>query len=209
MATPRQWLSMVKVASAIIRHRKNNLSPVIQADLAQPDLILPTTKGSTEPSPVSNGWIESLPPPISPHHDQNMLPFGMVRLTSSPISEVRPSLSAWPTPSFPKHRTGPQGSLPQLLFRTCCHNGYRVLVDSSDSALKIENVFESPLAPSERGQTASSFYHDLVDKKPDEIELRANSLTLLRSGEDIYPVGCQERPLCLRKLGIDLETEPE
>ncbi|OQE47288.1 hypothetical protein PENCOP_c001G08118 [Penicillium coprophilum] len=130
--------------------------------------------------PAATRWPS---PPTPPYQDQPILQFDLV--TSSPIVQfpyITPLLSDSSTLDlFPSNITPDrQWNVAQRLVRTCCQNGYRLLVNSPDN-FAVHRIFGSVLSLSERNSMISGFYAILQDKTGDLIDRKTNVFHSLRS----------------------------
>ncbi|CAG8904089.1 unnamed protein product [Penicillium egyptiacum] len=79
-----------------------------------------------------------------------------------------------------------QWTFSQYLVKVCCQNGYQLLVNTPNDFVKIQEVFGSSMAPTERDNFISCFHAGIHDKTGGLIDLMATVLAPLHTMRDNY-----------------------
>jgi hypothetical protein len=170
---------------------------------------IPTSDTSTDVEDIIRSAVKSWPGPPTPpyqYQDQAVLPFGIVMSPSTDPFSYTPSLSS----SSSTDETNPNAilldhhwTIAQRLVRTCCHTGYRLLVDQPNHD-RIPEIFGSALSTAERNRLISGFYAVTQDKTGAVTDVKANVLSLLRASIENFSEG--QLQLSSRVLQIALES---
>lgn len=151
-------------------------------------LDVPTSDTSADVEELIRSAGKSWPgPPTPPYHDQSLLPFGIVVSPHTDPFYTPPLSSSSLTDELNSETMIPdnQWTIAQRLVRTCCHNGYRLLVDHP-SHPRIPEVFGSMLSTPERNRLISGFYSTTQDKTGALTDVKANVLSFLRASMDNF-----------------------
>ncbi|KAJ5773375.1 hypothetical protein N7457_008271 [Penicillium paradoxum] len=150
---------------------------------------------------AATSWPASSTPP---YQDQSM-PFGCVMSSpvqfpyvSPPLSDSPSTLDLLPRDVTPERKW----NIAQRIVRTCCHNGYRLLINSPDHP-KLEGVFGPMLSLTERNRLISGFYAVTQDKIGDLTDLKANVLHILRSNMSTFSHEQLQIPSRIWQIGLE------
>ncbi|KAJ5513579.1 hypothetical protein N7463_003131 [Penicillium fimorum] len=126
-------------------------------------------------------------PPTPPYQDQPIPPFDLVASPTVQFPYITPPLSNSPPLDLQSSNITPgrQWNIAQRIVRTCCQNGYRLLVDNPYHST-VQHIFGSVPSLSERHRLISGFYAVLQDKTGDLTDRKTNVFHGLRSSMNIF-----------------------
>ncbi|KAJ5776586.1 uncharacterized protein N7511_001597 [Penicillium nucicola] len=169
-------------------------------------LDIPTSDSSTGVEEIMRSATKIWPgPPTPPYQDQSVLPFGIVMSPADPF--YSPPLSITPSSDGPGTNAiilDHQWTIAQRLVRTCCHQGYRLLIDQPNHP-RVPEVFGSVLSVPERNRLLSGFYAVTQDKTGTMTDVKANVLSFLKASMDNFPE--DQMQLSSRVWQIALESQ--
>ncbi|KAJ5383961.1 hypothetical protein N7517_001872 [Penicillium concentricum] len=191
----QQCVSLAKAGSdepteeALPLVRAAKESRVTNNNTAQTPVLDAYSEASTDAEDIIQSAATSWPsPPTPPYQDQSILPFDLVM--ASPTVQfpyITPPLSNSSTLDLPSSNITPgrQWNIAQRLVRTCCQNGYRLLIDNPHHST-VQHIFGSVPSLSERNSLISGFYAVLQDKTGDLTDRKTNVFHALRSSMNIF-----------------------
>lgn len=152
-------------------------------------LDMPTSDTSTDVEDIIRSATKGWPgPPTPPYQDQAVLPFGIVMSPPGDLFSYTPPLSS----SSSTDEISPNAiildnhwNIAQRLVQTCCHIGYRLLIEQPNHD-RIPEIFGSALSTAERNRLISGFYAVTQDKTGAMTDVKANVLSFLRASIDNF-----------------------
>ncbi|KAJ9487366.1 hypothetical protein VN97_g5943 [Penicillium thymicola] len=169
-ASPHEGEAVGATSSTAFDKNETNSSPRVPSNERAPIGLSSTPMGCSElPSlyPQPPLYQCELTPPINA--------FMAFRANTSPL----------PLSSLPGHSPDislassikdQQWTFSQYLVKACCQNGYQLLVNTPSDFVKIQEVFGTPLPPTERKNFISCFHAGMHDKTGNLIDLMATAL---------------------------------
>lgn len=213
----QQCVSLAKSASEEAPVEGAIVKTAAKAEIAEnhiiPESVLDKTCLETSPDiediirSAGTKWPGAFPSPPTSQQDYSSLPFNVVMPSHTvhtpyltpPLSESPPALNTLSSNTTPER----QWNIAQRLVRTCCHNGYRLLVDSPNHS-KIQRIFGFMLSLADRNRAISAFHAVLQDKTGVLTDIKANVLHALRYNTNI--LSDEPRQVSSRTKQIALES---
>ncbi|KAJ5991366.1 hypothetical protein N7499_012026 [Penicillium canescens] len=218
----RQCVSLAKTGSdewvegALVRPTIAKDAPVKTAttpdnDTRQVSIFdIPTSDTSTDVEDIIRSAAKSWPgPPTPPYQDQAVLPFGIVMPPPTDLFSYTPPLSSSSLTDETDSNTillDHHWTIAQRLVRTCCHMGYRLLVDQPNHD-RIPEIFGSALSTVERNRLISGFYAVTQDKTGAVTDVKANVLSFLRASMENFSEGQLQLSSRVRQIALESASD--